>query len=632
MAISKQRFANHPGAKEAPASSLEYHVEEDQNPALRGRPLALASIIIERLPLVQKLLWNNAKFGQAQYIPDLDGVPWRIQPDVIPLADSPFSSSTSNMLPIGPELSQPQPEDLGGRFYSAADYHAMYASGAVTPLQVAEALLGKVDLVYRPKSKYSAAWTQTKAMDVLEAARASTERWKNGSPLSILDGVPFGVKDDIAVKGFVSRMGMKVDRSEEYFNKVKEESAWPVRALEEAGAIMLGKMNQHEVGMDTTGCNPSTGTAVNWYNTSYYPGGSSSGAGSALSAGLIPIALGTDAGGSMRIPPAFCGVYGIKTTHNRTCHVSSSVCVVGPMAATAADLTIAYRFASQPNPDDPVQSLLAISTTPDAGRKKYVGVCRAWTDIAEPDVIRIFDESLAHLVSAGYEVVDIQLPFLREGQLAHSAICLAEAAADARGRANDPGRYLGLLNHPNRVVVATGSHTPAVDFLKYGQLRTVIMQHVAHLFAKYPGLLILTPTTPIAGWPITEGDQAYGCFDGNMSIRNMSFAWVANMTGCPAVTFPAGYVDPQQGEGKLPVGLMAMGEWGAEEQLLGFAREREAYLNEVYPGGRLKPEEWFDTLGAAQKAAEVGRHIREKTKGKAGKGVKGGSIGSSEDE
>lgn len=160
------------------------------------------------------------------------------------------------MLPIGPELSQPQREDLGGRFYSAADYHAMYLSGAVTPSQVAEILLGHVNRERhpgseypRPGSKYSAAWTQTDAMGVLEAARVSTERWKEGKPLSILDGVPFGVKDDIAVKGFVSRMGMKVDQSEEYFNKVKDESAWPVRALEKAGAIMLGKMNQHEVGM-----------------------------------------------------------------------------------------------------------------------------------------------------------------------------------------------------------------------------------------------------------------------------------------------------------------------------------------------------------------------------------------------
>jgi Asp-tRNA(Asn)/Glu-tRNA(Gln) amidotransferase A subunit family amidase len=300
----------------------------------------------------------------------------------------------------------------------------------------------------------------------------------------------------------------------------------------------------------------------------------------------------------MRIPPAFCGVYGLKTTHNRTCHVSSSVCVVGPMAATAADLAIGYRVMSQPNPDDRGQNLLAVSAPPEPSTKKYLGVCREWLATADPDVLAIFDQSLTHLTTElGYEAVDIRLPFLREGQLAHSAICVTESVADARARADDPARYLDLLSHPNRLVLATGAQTPAADYLAYGQIRQVVMAHLAFLFEKYPGMLVLTPTTPIAGWPVTPGDEAYGCFDGNLTIRNMTFAWLANVSGCPAVTCPAGYVEPGQGEGMLPVGVMAMGEWGMEEQLLGFAQEREVYLNEVYPGGRRRPEEWADVIG-----------------------------------
>ncbi|KAK3299953.1 amidase signature domain-containing protein [Chaetomium fimeti] len=625
MDSQTRRFANHPGAKEAPSSALEYRLEEDRNPPMRGYPLVIASAIIERLPFLQKILWNNAKFGQAKYIPDLDGVPWRIQPDVIPLADG---TSPGKMLELEPELRQPQPASLAGRFLSVADYHELYKSGAARPVDVVTALLPLVDPGRELRSEYADAWARTHADELLAAARASTARWAVGEPLSFVDGVPFGVKDDLAVEGFVSRMGMKMNEEEEFFRRVSKETVWPVKALQEAGAIMVGKMNQHEIGMDTNGCNPSTGTPTNWYNKSYYPGGSSSGAGSALSAGIVPISIGTDAGGSIRIPSAFCGVYGLKTTHNRACHMSSSMCTVGPMASTAADLTIAYRFASQPNPNDPVQNLLAISTLPDPSAKKYVGVCRKWVATADANVLEIFEKSLAHLTTLGYEVVDVDLPFLREGQLAHSATCVTEAAADARARANDPDNFTRLLNPANRVTICAGVQTPAIDYIRYGQIRTVIMRHLAFLFARHPGMLLLTPATPAAGWPIAPGDQAHGCVDANKLIRNMTFVWLANMSGCPAVSLPAGYVDPDQGEGVLPVGLMALAEWGMEEQLLAFAREREAYLNDVYPGGRRRPEKWLDMIVRAKKwpatAAAVRKQIEkemaEKMAKRAGRG------------
>jgi Asp-tRNA(Asn)/Glu-tRNA(Gln) amidotransferase A subunit family amidase len=154
-----------------------------------------------------------------------------------------------SMLPITRDLQTPQPADLPGRFHSAADYHAAYQSGAVTPLQVAEALLPLIRRDVTPQSKYAVAWTQTDVDAVLAAARASTERWKAGKPLGIMDGVPFGVKDDVSVKGFVSTMGMRVDQREGYFQKPCEVTAWPAGKLEAAGGIMMGKMNQHEVGM-----------------------------------------------------------------------------------------------------------------------------------------------------------------------------------------------------------------------------------------------------------------------------------------------------------------------------------------------------------------------------------------------
>ena len=508
------------------------------------------------------------------------------------------------MLEIGPELREPQPLDLAGRFYSAADYHAMYSRGETTPLQVVEALLPLIRRDVTPRSKYSVAWLQTDVEAVLAAARESTERWQNKQPLSVLDGVPFGVKDDIDVKGFVSTMAMKVDESHEYFRKPAKSTEWPVLKLMDAGGILMGKMNQHEIGMDTTGCNISTGTPQNWYAKSYYTGGSSSGGASALCAGTVPIALGTDAGGSCRIPPANCGVYGLKVTHNRLATQKSTVCVISPLASTAADLAIAYRIASQSNPADPDQGLFATSVPPSPSAPKYLGLCRAWLADAEPDVRSVFDAALAHLISpagGSHIPVDIALPFLRQGQLAHTAICLLESADGVRARVPRPGNPMSLLSAANRIAVGIGAQTPALDLYKYGQIRQVIMSHLAHLWKAYPGMLVLTPTTRAAGWPIMEEDLVHGMQDGNRTVANMAYAWYANMSGCPAVTCPAGYVKPMEDrEGVLPVGIMAMGEWGAEEQLLGFAREVEGYLNGSYPGGRRRPEEWVDLLGVAR--------------------------------
>lgn len=138
------------------------------------------------------------------------------------------------------------------------------------------------------------------------------------------------------------------------------------------------------------------------------------------------------------------------------------------------------------------------------------------------------------------------------------------------------------------------------------------MEHLAFLFKKHPNLLILTPTAPEAGWRIHAGDAAYGFSDGNQTMRNMMYVWLANSTGCPAVSCPVGYADPDPdcgNPGKLPIGLMAMAEWGAEELLLAWARDAERYIHEEGGdgrdggggggGGRRRPEEWADVIAMA---------------------------------
>jgi Asp-tRNA(Asn)/Glu-tRNA(Gln) amidotransferase A subunit family amidase len=341
----------------------------------------------------------------------------------------------------------------------------------------------------------------------------------------------------------------------------------------------------------------SHGTPTNWHNTSYYPGGSSSGAGSALGAGIVPICVGTDTGGSVRVPPSFNGVFGLKPSHNRITVENDTLCVTGPLAATAADLTIAYRIMSQPNSDCPTQSKFALSTPPQPSSERVIGIYRDWWNQADPRVAESCDKAVKHLASArGYKIIDISIPYVAEAQSAHGAIVITEMAEHALRRTPNAKDWLSILSPASKILVTIATQTPAQDFLKFNSLRELLMRHLAFLFQSHPGLLIVTPTTPIIGWPRMPGDDAYGISDTNKSIQNMLYTFLANITGLPAVSAPAGYVDPEQGEGKLPVGLMAVGEWGSEEQLLTWAKDVEDYLHGTLEGGRIRPESWLDVL------------------------------------
>jgi Asp-tRNA(Asn)/Glu-tRNA(Gln) amidotransferase A subunit family amidase len=158
------------------------------------------------------------------------------------------------------------------------------------------------------------------------------------------------------------------------------------------------------------------------------------------------------------------------------------------------------------------------------------------------------------------------------------------------------------LTAPNKVLITCGKQTGAVDLLHAQKVRTMLMQHLAHLYEKHPGLIVVTPTTPNAGWPIHPGDLKYGCSNGNMQIRNMEYAWLANFSGCPAISAPVAYLDPVDGgAGKVPVSLMGMAEWGGEDELIAFGYDVEKWLYDELEGGRVRSGNWVDVLKLAEK-------------------------------
>jgi Asp-tRNA(Asn)/Glu-tRNA(Gln) amidotransferase A subunit family amidase len=230
----------------------------------------------------------------------------------------------------------------------------------------------------------------------------------------VLDGVPTAIKDEADVAGYRTTSGRK--KNDAIF-PIAGESIWLVQKWQKAGSIILGKLNMHEIGADTTNNNPNWGTPRNPYNDQYYTGGSSGGAAYAVSAGLIPFALGTDGGGSIRIPASFCGVYGLKPSHNRLEDVGSTVTVVGPLAANMSDLEAAYRVMAIPNPSDPTCSLFAPPGSLAAHHPKVLGIYKEWFNRADPSVLSLCNQVVDYFRDKlGYSIVQIELPYAPEGQ------------------------------------------------------------------------------------------------------------------------------------------------------------------------------------------------------------------------
>lgn len=265
------------------------------------------------------------------------------------------------------------------------------------------------------------------------------------------------------------------------------------------------------------------------------------------------------------------------------------------MASNMADLEIAYRIMATPDPSNASSALFppAIPRSVAPSHPQVLGIYKPWFDSADPSVLNACHDALSYYKSIGYNLVDITIPYLAEGQLAHALTILSEISTGILD--------LTGLTAANKILLAVGKQSPASDFLLAQKLRNLLMQHLAFLFQSHPGLLIVTPTTPIAGWHISGGsaDLKHGVSDANTSVRNMEYVWLANFTGCPALSVPVGRVPAKEGEGRIPVGLMAMAEWGAEDDLIewGKAGEQWAWEDETRMG---RAEGWIDVLEAAK--------------------------------
>ncbi|KAH7309209.1 amidotransferase [Stachybotrys elegans] len=560
------------------APVLPTQLKRKDNPRLYGWWLVVVAYLIENLPFLRQFLWHNAGFGVLRDCDFLRLVEPRFDPTVIPQTHATDKSDDS---------------DLPSCHYSASHYRSRYLSGELSPLDLVRSVLPLIRRDMSPPGEHSTAWIDVKPDIVIRSAQESTARYKKGQSLGPLDGVLVAVKDSYDMQGYSTTHGSALDLTGRDENGHAHDS-WCVQKLKEAGCIILGKLNMHELGMDTSGVNVTYGTPRNPFHPRYYTGGSSSGSAYAVASGLVPIALGTDGGGSIRIPASFCSVFGLKPTHGRLSyhpghnHASTSE-VNGIIASDIQSLVSAYRVVGQPHPTSGFPPIAL-----GLDRSKILGIDDDWLQQSTPEVQAIYRSLIKDLQRKGYSTVSVKIPFVAEGQIAHTLSILNDAGTGI-------GKHTHLISAPNRIFAAMGRATPATDYLLAQKLRRVLMQHLSYLWKQHPDMILITPTTACAGWPMhSESELVYGINDGNRTLQTMEYVWLANFCGVPSLSVPAGYALPSQiagKEGKVPVGVMAMAEWGREDILLGFGLDVQVLGGER----QVRPPNWVDTISLTRK-------------------------------
>ena len=467
-------------------------------------------------------------------------------------------------------------ESRGFHFATVFDYAKAYRDGKTTPEETAQKLLDAVEASNASTPPLRAV-IAINPEDVMRQAREATQRIKAGNPLSILDGVPVAVKDEIDMLPYHTTVGTS------FLGKSPaKEDATVVARMRAAGALMIGKTNMHEIGINVTGLNPQHGTTRNPYNTNHFTGGSSSGSGTAVAAGLVPVAIGADGGGSIRIPASFCGVFGLKPTFGRVSEQGAaplcwSVAHLGPLAGTASDTALAYAVMAGADLHDPNSLHQPLPTLENWNQLNLrgikLGIYKQWFQHADPEVVAACETMLNRLKDMGAEMREIAIPNLELNRIAHTVTIVSEMVQAMSYTYTDHYREHGL---DVRLNLALGRAFNAQDYMLAQRARTRIIHNFKRVLEEVD--MILTPTTAIAAPEIKKGALPNGESDLTTTIEIMRFVTAANMTGLPAISFPVGYT--QSG---LPIGMQAMGRAWEEHLLLRLAVNAEQAVERKAP-------------------------------------------------
>ena len=430
--------------------------------------------------------------------------------------------------------------------------------GTATTQELAEACFRQIE---RLNPQLNAFITVLDPKSALEAQLPATVH-----PLtSALRGIPIAVKDLFDTAGIRTTIG-----SSFFSDYVPETDAFVVEKIKQAGAVIVGKTNTHEIALGITGNNPHYGTARNPWDPTLIPGGSSSGSAIAVATGMSLGALGTDTGGSIRIPASLCGVVGFKPTYGRVSlrgvfPLSWNLDHVGPLTKCVKDAALMMQVISAYDPQDPASQKMITGdylghlVDDMEGRKIALGVGE-YIEGAEREVVNAVYEAAKVFESMGCKVQEVNVDWMRDAALANKTMTQSDGAAVHRDRLREHPEMFG---DDIRRRLEDGAKTSSTDYILARRTQVETRKRCEQFFEMYD--LLLTPTTPIAA-PTVEGHDAV-----EQAGRLTRFTAPFNLAGLPALSLPCGFTT-----NGLPIGLQIVSRAWAESKVLnaGYAYEQ----------------------------------------------------------
>ncbi|KAG9406226.1 hypothetical protein AC1031_002552 [Aphanomyces cochlioides] len=540
---------------------------------LAGSALSLFAALT-RLPGLGTILLNKVKTDNQFHVvrafaSTLDNMPIYLPlrpPTADVVVEHSRLASSFSLNELAKTIIDP-PKDGAFHRWTIQDCLRRYRDGTTTPLDVITTVLALIEASNK-RSPPLRAFIQVNRELALQEARASTERYASGNPVGVLDGVPIGVKYELDVIGYTASCGTNFVGC----GQVATEGALPIARLRRAGAIVVGTTNMHDIGCGTLGVNITHGTPRNPHNDQYMTGGSSSGPAAAVAAGLVPLAIGLDGGGSVRIPAALCGIVGLKATYMRVpfnIQALPTLCNTCPLAGTVQDAALAYAVMSGADPS--VKPSLVqpppfeLPPTKDLGKLR-VGVFTPYAETAEPSLLRGYRSTMDHLKELGAEVVEVEIPHLIAIHLSHNITSLKEFV-------DYYDRYpISSFSPDVQINLGVGSVVDALEYLAAQKVRGCAMRVTEELFDQVD--IFLTPATAQIAPHLDRDIFKSGLSDLATTTALMRFIILGNMVGISGLTVPVVY----DKETNLPISVLLQAIHWNEHKLFEVARHLEAHM------------------------------------------------------
>ncbi len=452
-------------------------------------------------------------------------------------------------------------------------------SGDLAPVALAEAALARIEELDREVGSF----TTLLHGEALAAAREVERKLAAGESPGPLAGVPVSIKDVVWVREAPSTNGSRA-----FADFVPQQDAVAVARLRQAGAVLVGKTNNPELCLEGITANEVYGLTRNPWDPDRTPGGSSGGAGASLALGLTPIAIGSDGGGSIRIPSSFCGVAGHKPTFGLVPGTPGfrgwpTLSVKGPMSRSVRDLALCLGVIAGFDPSDPGSQerepvdYVAAAHAPDVSGLRIAVSADLGHAPVEPGVQRAFATAVEALAAAGWPIEEGH-PGTGDPTTLWATVAACEGYASYRELLEERG---DLLEPRTREILATGRHRTLADYADAMHDRAAFTARWLEFFERYD--LLLTPTMQLTAFPVgVHCPDRIGDYEVDPVREDWcAFCYPANLAGLPAASVPCGF--DQRG---LPVGLQIVGRRFGDATVLRAAAAFEAVRPwaHVWPG------------------------------------------------